>query len=195
VSGCRGARNRDRGRLLGASVAARRLSSRLHLGYRGEVVSPFVFLGIFELSYIGIGLITGPAMGRRRRAHFAARVLLTTLGLLTALMLAVTQRGLPETVAIRIWIALTVLALVTAPFAWYRSPGRFPGSDSDGPGGPGPDQPWPPSPSQRGDVPLLDAEQAHARMRDHNRPKLFGHRARRPASEPARTPAKPGRAS
>ncbi len=159
-------------------------------------MSLIVYLGIFELSYIGIGLIAGPAMGRQRRSHFGARVSLTTIGLLTALMLVVTQNGLPETVAIRIWIAFTVLALVTAPFAWYRSPSRFPGSsDSDGPGGPGSDQPPPPSPSPRGEVPLPDADQALARIRDHNRPRLIDQTPRRPAREPARTPRKPGRTS
>jgi hypothetical protein len=159
-------------------------------------MSAFVYLGMFELSYIGIGLIAEWAMGRQRRSHFGARVSLTTVGLLIALLLVVTQKALLETVAIRIWIAFTVLALVTAPFVWYRSPGRFPGSsDSDGPGGPGPDQPPPSSPSPRGDVPLWDAEQALARVRDHNRPRLIDSRRRRPAREPARTPLKPGRTS
>lgn len=158
-------------------------------------MSPFIYLGMFELSYIGIGLIAGPAMGRTRRSHFAARVFLTTIGLLTALLVVVAQNGFPETVAIRIWIGFTVLALVTAPFVWYRNPGRFPGSsDSDGPGGPGPDPP-PPSPPPCGDVPLLDAEQALARVRDHNRPRLTERVPRRPAREPGPTPLQPGRRS
>jgi hypothetical protein len=160
------------------------------------VIAPFIYLGMFELSYIGIGLIAGPAMGRQKRSHFGARVSLTTIGLLIALLLAVTQNGLPQSVAIRIWIAFTVLALVTAPFVWYRSPGRFPGSsDSDGPEGPGPDEHPPQPPAPRGDVPLPDADQALARVRDHTRSRLVDRRPRRPAHEPARTPLKPGRTS
>jgi hypothetical protein len=159
------------------------------LGYLGEVLSPFVYLGMFELSYIGIGVVAGPGMGREKRTHFGARVLLTTLGLLAVLLFVMVQKTLPESVAIRIWLALTVAALVAAPFAWYRGPSRFPGSsDSDGPGGSGPGQPAPPSPRPRGDIPLPDADQSLVRVRDHNRPRLVDPEPRRRAREPERTP-------
>jgi hypothetical protein len=67
-----------------------------------------------------------------------------------------------------------------------------PGSDDGwgrGPGGP----PKPPDPP-RGGIPLLDAEQARIRLRDHR--KLSEHhprRERRPAREPDRTPVRTGR--
>lgn len=158
------------------------------------MLSPFLYLGMFELSYIGIGLVAGPAMGRQRRSHFGMRVLLTTIGLLTALLLVTIQNGALETVAIRIWIALTALALVSAPFVWFRKPDRFPGSsEPDGPGGSGPDRPPPSRPSPIGGVPLPDADQARARVRDHSRQALIDRPSRRPAREPAPAPPQPGR--
>jgi hypothetical protein len=66
-----------------------------------------------------------------------------------------------------------------------------PGSDDGwgrGPGGP----PKPPEPP-RGGIPLLDAEPAQVRLRDHRKlPEHLPRRERRPAREPRRTPVRTG---
>jgi hypothetical protein len=57
-----------------------------------------------------------------------------------------------------------------------------------GPGGP----PKPPEPP-RGGIPLLDAEPANVRLRDHRKlPEHLPKRDRRPAREPERTPVRTG---
>jgi hypothetical protein len=67
-----------------------------------------------------------------------------------------------------------------------------PGSD-DG-WGRGPDSPPKAPDSPRGGIPLLDAEQARVRLRDHRTLReQLPRRERRPAREPARTPVRIGR--
>jgi hypothetical protein len=82
-----------------------------------------------------------------------------------------------------------VIALMFVPGVLYRpsgpSPGP-PGSSDDGGGGPEPPDPPPSYPP--GGVPLLDADQARARTRGHDSPKLHDPKPRRPAHEPRRTP-------
>ena len=73
-------------------------------------------------------------------------------------------------------------------------PPRRPDSGPDdgwgrGPGGP----PKPPDPP-RGGIPLLDADPARIRLRDHRKlPDVLPRRERRPAREPDRTPVRTGR--
>jgi hypothetical protein len=96
----------------------------------------FVYFGIVDLAFAGMSLVAGHALGREMRSHFGARVSLVCLALLTALMLVVLQRALPESLAIRLWLTLTVTTLSLGPILWYRRARRSPGSsDSDGGGG------------------------------------------------------------
>ena len=67
-----------------------------------------------------------------------------------------------------------------------------PGSD-DG-WGRGPSAPPKPPDPPRGGIPLLDAEQARTRLRDHRKlSEQLPQRERRPAREPERTPVRTGR--
>jgi hypothetical protein len=147
----------------------------------------FVWFGLLELGFVGIGLVAGPAMGREKRSHFGARVSLLCGGLLAALLVVVTQSALPVGLAIRLWLLPTVVGLTLGPVLWYRSPGR---SDSGGNGGSGPGRRSPQPNGPLGGVPLLDAEQALARVRDHNRPRLVDSGPRRRAREPERAPTR-----
>ncbi len=133
----------------------------------------FAWFGMCELFLIGISVIAGHGMGRVTRPYFGARVLLVSFGLLAALLIILNQHALAESVAIRVWLALTVLAVSLGPILWYQSPRRSAGSaDSDGGGGSPTDPPRSPQTPPRGHVPLLDADQASVRVRDHNRPRL-----------------------
>ena len=87
------------------------------------------------------------------------------------------------TFGLMLWLALAVGAVVLAPVCCYRSAGSTAGSSGGG-GGDGID-PLPPS-RPRGGIPLPDAEQSGARVRDHVRPKLRDASPRRPAREPTR---------
>jgi hypothetical protein len=62
--------------------------------------------------------------------------------------------------------------------------------DDDGGGGHGPDVPPLTPAGPRGGLPLPDAEPARVRIRDHRRPALIPFRARRPAHQPDRRPAR-----
>ena len=141
----------------------------------------FVWLGLLRAR------IRRNRAGRRARdgqreaiALWGPRVSLLCGGLLAALLVVVTQSALPVGLAIRLWLLPTVVALTLGPVLWYRSPGR---SDIGGNGGSG---------SRSGELrrnrtgrwaalPLLDAEQALARVRDHNRPRLVDSGPRRRA--------------
>ncbi len=69
-------------------------------------------------------------------------------------------------------------------------PGR-PDPGSDGGWGRGPDLPPKPPAPPRGGIPLLDAEQALIRLRDHRKlSERLPKRVRRPAREPERTPVR-----
>jgi hypothetical protein len=83
-----------------------------------------------------------------------------------------------------------VIALMFVPGVLYRplGPSTGPSGSSDDGGG-GPEPPGPPPSGPRGSVPLLDADQARARSRSHDRPKLHDPKPRRPAHEPRRAPA------
>jgi hypothetical protein len=73
-------------------------------------------------------------------------------------------------------------------------PPQRPDSGSDDGWGRGPgERPKPPDPP-RGGIPLLDAEQARIRLRDHRKlPEHLPTRERRPSREPERTPVRIGR--
>lgn len=157
----------------------------------GGVITTVVFL---EVDLVALWLAVGSA--RQRRSHFWVRVLIASLGLpaLVACLIAVGQLNvLSNNVATALLSSLFfagVIALMLVPGVLYRGSGPSPGtSESDGGGGPGPGRP-PPSPDiPRGGLPLPDAEQASARVRDHTWPR-FDELPRRPAHEPRRRPAR-----
>jgi len=62
--------------------------------------------------------------------------------------------------------------------------------DDDDGGGRGPRKPPQAPEGPRGGLPLPDADPAQVRIRDHRRPALMRFRARRPAHEPERAPAR-----
>ena len=65
---------------------------------------------------------------------------------------------------------------------------------SDDGWGRGPDAPPKPPDPPRGGIPLLDAEQARVRLRDHRKLReSLPRRERRPVREPDRTPVRTGR--
>ena len=137
--------------------------------------------------------------GRRRRSHFWVRFLLACLALpalLPALVGVALLRVLPLSddaakQVLTLLFFLGVIALMFLPGLLYRLSDPSPGPSESGEGGggtgPGPPRPSPEGPP--GDVPLLDADQARARARDHHRPTLGDRKQRRPAHEPRRTPA------
>lgn len=136
--------------------------------------------------------------GRQRRSHFWARFLLASVALpalLPALVGVALLHVLPlsDDAAKQLFTLLFfigVVALMFVPGLLYRLSDSSPGPpESDGGGGPGPGPPRPSPAGPRGDVPLLDADQARKRARDHERPKLDDWKRRRPAHVPRRTPA------
>lgn len=147
-------------------------------------MAEFAWFGMCELFLIGISVVAGHGLGRVKRPHFAASVLLVSFGLLAALMLILTQDAPANSVALRIWLALTVTAASLGPILWYQSPSRSAGSsDADGGGGSPTDPPPSPQTPPRGHVPLGDADQASVRVRDHNRPRLRDSGRRRRSRE------------
>jgi hypothetical protein len=89
-------------------------------------------------------------------------------------------------------LALGCVALLMLP---ALRDGQWPSSRSDGESdegwGRGPRRPPKPPDPPRGGIPLLDAEPARVRLRDHRRlSDLLPPRERRPAREPVRQPAR-----
>jgi hypothetical protein len=78
---------------------------------------------------------------------------------------------------------------VLYPPAVPPSSGTDDDDDDDG-GGRGPRKPPQAPEGPRGGLPLPDADPARVRIRDHRRPALIRFRARRPAHEPERAPAR-----
>ncbi len=94
------------------------------------------------------------------------------------------------------FLGLVCAAVLILP-ALRESPDFPPQRPDTGPDdgwGRGPsDPPKPPDPP-RGGIPLLDAEQAGVRLRDHRKlPEHLPRRDRRPAREPERIPVRTGR--
>jgi hypothetical protein len=152
-----------------------------------------VWLVAFELALAGICIAAGsPA---NRRSHFWLRLVLGCLAvpLVPVAVLAVlVVSGLPEDVgtAVLSVVPLVVIAsLMFVPALLYHRSGPSPGqSDENGGGGSGPYRPSSPPTGPGGGLPLPDADQARARARDHNGPRLGDAKPRRPAREPVRAP-------
>ena len=167
-------------------------------------MSPFVgsaaILAIFlELGFVTLWIAAGSA--QQRRSHFWVRMLLASLAVPALMAVLVEIAGLsmlPDGAAravLAVFLFLGVIGLMLVPGVLYARvtppPGR---SDSDGGGGSGPDEPWPSPDAPRGGIPLPDAEQARARMRDHTgsqprtplRRRAGRRRARRPLDPASR---------
>ena len=143
----------------------------------------------FGLCLGALGLALGPK--DQRREHFWVR--LVAVPLVPGLALAITTAIVPNSsmqAVTRSLCLLAIPALLLAPALLYRPSGPPPGPSADEGGGPGPERP-PPAPTRPGGgIPLLDAQQARARVRDHIRPRLAARRLRRPAGEPTRRPVR-----
>jgi hypothetical protein len=135
------------------------------------------WLAAFGLSLGALAFAGGPHC--ERRPHFWLRAL--SVALIPAAVVSIAPVFLP------LLVLFAVPTMMLLPALLYRSWDPPPGSDDDG-RGPDPDPP-PPStpPAPRGGIPLEDAEQSRARMRDHSRPRLREPGVRRPVREPERT--------
>jgi hypothetical protein len=159
----------------------------------------FVIVIVVLLEPFLVALWIAVGTGQQRQSHFWLRASLAALALpalMAALIGVARQRvlSLPDDDASKelstLLFVLGVIALMFVPRLLYRRSDPSPGPpESDGGGGSGPG-PSPPSPAApRGGIPLPDADQARARVRDHHSPKLDDRKRRRPAHEPRRTPA------
>jgi hypothetical protein len=142
---------------------------------------------VFGLCLISLGL--APGQHGQRRPHFWLRLL--TVALVPACALAAASAFVPvwrmQPAMVSLGGVLAILAVMLLPALLFRPSGPPPGSNGDDGGGQGPEPP--PTPTRpRGGIPLPDAEQARARVRDHIRPRLTHYRSRRPAREPVRVP-------
>ena len=92
-------------------------------------------------------------------------------------------------------LGLVCAAVLIIP-ALRDSPDLPPRGSDSGPDdgwGRGPDAPPKPPAPPRGGIPLLDADQARIRLRDHRKlTEFLPRRERRPAREPDRTPVRTG---
>jgi hypothetical protein len=150
-------------------------------------------LGIAWLCLSAVLVLTVYACSEERRPHFAARLvaLLFTPPALVGILAAGYKSGVigAATGLLLLDTVLFVLlpGVLIAPTFLFKT---RPSSDGDGGGGSGPDDPEPEPQPPRGGVPLLDAEQAAVRMRDHNRPWRRWARPSRSPREPAQRPAR-----
>ena len=154
-----------------------------------------VWLAVFTVGFIAIAVTAGPT--KQRRSHFWVRVALASLALpaLEAALVGIARLNVLTDGAAKSFLSLLffvgVMGLMLVPGLLYRGSGSSPDPpDSDGGGcnGPGPPPSSPDAP--RGGIPLPDADQASARVRDHRPPKFNDLKRRRPAHEPRRAPAR-----
>jgi hypothetical protein len=151
-----------------------------------------VWLVVIGLAFLGFGVLAGSSLGMQKRPRFWVRVLLGYLATLFFVLLvagAIVLEVLPQRVLMLIWLVLVMSSLAYGPILCYQSESASPGSsDADGGGGSGPAQPSSSPTAPSGGAPLPDADQATARARDHNRPRLRDVKPRRRPREPQRTP-------
>lgn len=160
-------------------------------------MSPFVgnaaILSVFlELGFVTLWIAAGSA--QQRRSHFWGRMVLASLAVpafMAVLVEIAAQSVLPNGAAravLSLFLFLGVIGLMLVPGVLYHGVGSPPGpSESDGGGGSGPEAPPPAPHPPRGGIPLPDAEQARARIRDHTATRFGGGQAR---TAPRRGPAR-----
>ncbi|MGO9971682.1 MAG: hypothetical protein ACLP01_02390 [Solirubrobacteraceae bacterium] len=141
-----------------------------------------VWLVVTGLAFVGFGVLAASSEGMEMRSHFWVRVLfghVAVLSLALFIVGALVLGVLPGRMVGAAWIVLAVMSLALGPTVCYRRAGSSSGSsDTDGGGDSGPDQPHSPPTAPSGGIPLPDADQAMARVRDHNRPQLRTVKAR-----------------
>ncbi len=152
-------------------------------------------LTVFWLVYVGFSACPRSDFPwTQRRSHFQTRVAFACLAgpmcLLVVFAPSIVAGSSPPDPLVVITGLVWLLAAGFAPAIYFRraSP-SLGGSDGDGGGGDPPTDPPPPAAGASGaDVPLADAEQSHARLRDHNAARLRRPAQRRPARDPNRRP-------
>ena len=150
---------------------------------------------VLEFGFVGLCLAWGSAAQRRSRFWLRVALACVAIAVFPAALFGVSQLNvLSDNVGSTLLPSLLLIgvgALICAPATFFRKPNSSPGlSGSDGDDGPDPPTP-PPSPDpSRGGVPLLDADQATARARDHGTPKFPGLKRRRPDHKPGRAPVR-----
>lgn len=159
-----------------------------------RMIGPLTLVALLELAFVTLCVVWGPADCRRPR--FWTRVTLTGLAIAASLglLMGVAQVGtLSAGVASKLLTTLMLIGVavvICLPSLFYRPMDAPPDSGLDGGGGDGPSPPDPPHDHPRGGVPLPDADQARARVRDHRGPAFPRVPRRRPVHEPGRAPAK-----
>ncbi len=161
----------------------------------GRATSLIVWLAAFALLFGAFVVFAGSP--RERKPHFWLRVAAvpSVPALTAAILIAFGElRVLPDNVAATMLLTvvfLTIPGLALIPALLYRKPGpSADSSDDEGGGGHGAGPPPAPPRRPRGGVPLLDADQARLRIRQHGRRLVGGRRPRRPAREPERRPVR-----
>jgi hypothetical protein len=135
----------------------------------------------------------------RRRPNLVACILLLALLLLGPLMVVLAVGLLVPSVPASLEKTLLLVAMIwlfcamlLAPAVLFRDSGSSsdPGDGDGGGGGGGPPRSPSPPIRPRGGIPLPDAAQARARVRDHTRPKLRRLGPRRSTRQPERAPGR-----
>ena len=132
---------------------------------------------------------------KQRRSHFWVRALLfqfvpAVLPGLLALSekVGMVGEGTSRTTGPRLAVGCAV-SLVVVPALLYRSSSSRP-DDAGGGSDPGPDPPPDPPDPSHGGIPLPDADQSAARLRDHSGGARRGRKPRRATREPDRIPTR-----
>jgi hypothetical protein len=139
---------------------------------------------VLSVEAIPIGVLVGAASDRslRRRPRFWLRFAAIITAIVLPDLVAVVAPVDEETIVMLILAGLGwgILLLVPSWSVLFQGWGFDPGSADDDGEGPGPEDGRPPPPSPIGGIPLPDAEQSSARVRDHRPPRREA-RPRRPA--------------
>jgi hypothetical protein len=156
----------------------------------------FAIMSVVFLEPWLVALWVAVGSGQQRRSPFWLRAVLAALALpaLMAVLLGLARQRvlpLPEDGGkqlLTLLFVVGVVALMFVPRLLYQpaDPSPGPSEPDDGGAGPGPPRRSPDGP--RGGVPLPDADQARARVRDEHPPKPDDRKRRRPTHEPRRTP-------
>jgi hypothetical protein len=157
-----------------------------------------VLIVSIAIALLTVGLVhAGRSCGLERQPNFGRRLLvLSTLlplplvALLLVAYLHLISQGASQLIGSL--LPLFGFALVLVPGLLFR-PMTIPPPERDDDDGfsRGPDDPPPDSPPPTGGIPLLNAEQARVRLRDHDDGGTKRTPARRPAREPDRSPLAP----